>query len=73
MKPPKESQELKARHQDDPPDDCSHPSEVEEIEADEGDLDEPEQETADDGRWDVFILDDDGDPLPEYGDFWFPD
>ena len=25
------------------------------------------------GRLDVFILDDDGDPLPEYGDFWFPD
>jgi hypothetical protein len=42
-------------------------------EADENDLDESDLQDADDGRLDVFILDDDGDPLPEYGDFWFPD
>jgi hypothetical protein len=40
-------------------------------EADENDLDE--SDLGDDDRWDVFILDDEGDPLPEYGDFWFPD
>jgi hypothetical protein len=43
------------------------------LETDEEDLDESHLEDADDGRWDAFILDDDGEPLPEYGDFWFPD
>ena len=42
-------------------------------ESDEGDPDECDLEVVDDDRWDVFILDDDGDPLPEYGDFRFPD
>jgi hypothetical protein len=42
-------------------------------ESDKGDLDECDVEVVDDDRWDVFILDDDDDPLPEYGDFWFPD
>jgi hypothetical protein len=42
-------------------------------ETDEDELDESNIEDADDARWDTFILDDDGDPLPEYGDFWFPD
>ena len=41
-------------------------------EADDDELDESNIEDADDGRWDAFILDDDGEPLPEYGDFWFP-
>src|SRR5262245_45549052 len=45
---------------------------------DDGDIDEPDPNTAEDDRWDdrwdVFILDDgDHDPLPDYGDFWFPD
>ena len=38
-----------------------------------GDLDEPDTENIDDDRWDVFLFDDDSDPLPDYGDFWFPD
>ena len=42
-------------------------------ESDEGDLEGYDLDVVDDDRWDVFILDDDGDPLPEYGDFWFPD
>ena len=42
-------------------------------ETDEDDLDESNLEDADDDRWDVFIFDDESDPLPEYGDFWFPD
>ena len=73
MKPPKESHELKARLQDDPPDDGTHQLSDEETETDESDLDESELQDSDDSRWDVFVLDDDGDPLPEYGDFWFPD
>jgi len=40
---------------------------------DASELDEPECEEEDDGRWDVFLFDDDSDPLPEYGDFWLPD
>jgi hypothetical protein len=44
------------------------------VDSDEDDPDEAELRQADDGLWDAFILDDDeGDPLPEYGDFWFPD
>ena len=44
------------------------------VDSDEDDPDEAELRQADDGLWDGFILDDDeGDPLPEYGDFWFPD
>src|SRR3954468_1151820 len=39
----------------------------------EDELDESNVDNADDDRWDAFILDDDGEPLPEYGDFWFPD
>ena len=66
------SDELEGRQKDAQPDE-----ETEELEtspeADEDDLDESDLEDADDDRWDVFILDDDGDPLPEYGDFWFPD
>jgi len=42
-------------------------------EADDSDLEESELSDVDDDRWDAFILDDDGDPLPDYGDFWFPD
>jgi hypothetical protein len=41
------------------------------VDTNEDDLDE--SDLRDDDRWDVFILDDDGDPLPDYGDFWFPD
>ncbi len=37
----------------------------------ENDFDEAE--LVDDDRWDVFILDDEGEELPEYGDFWFPE
>jgi hypothetical protein len=39
----------------------------------EYELDESNLTDTDDDRWDVFILDDDSDPLPDYGDFWFPD
>ena len=42
-------------------------------EANEVELDESNLDDADDNRWDTFILDDEGEPLPEYGDFWFPD
>jgi hypothetical protein len=38
------------------------------------DLDSFEPSYQDDSRWDAFIADDDElDPLPEYGDFWFED
>jgi hypothetical protein len=37
------------------------------------DLDESVLDNTDDDRWDVFILDDDCDSLPDYGDFWLPD
>ena len=50
--------------------------ETEELEATweaDDEFDESNIEDVDDGRWDAFILDDDGEPLPEYGDFWFPD
>lgn len=44
------------------------------VEPDESsDLDESEMGNTDDDRWEVFILDDDCDPLPDYGDFWLPD
>ena len=56
-------------------DDTGAPETVEE--SDESDLDDSDLDsdldTAEDDRWDVFILDDDNDPLPDYGDFWFPD
>ena len=42
-------------------------------EPDDDELDEDNLGDADDDRWDVFIFDDDGETLPEYGDFWFPD
>ena len=45
-----------------------------ELGADEpSDLDELDQLDADDGRWDVFLFDDECDPIPEHGDFWMPD
>jgi hypothetical protein len=47
---------------------------------DEAELDEPSDLDSfglvdiDDRHWDVFILDDDdGEELPDYGDFWMPD
>ena len=62
---------------DDRQDDTLPDEEAEEVEtlpeADEDDLDESNLEDADDDRWDVFIFDDESEPLPEYGDFWFPD
>jgi hypothetical protein len=72
MRPPKESQELEVRQKDAQPDEDVEGLETS-PETDEDELDESNLEDADDGRWDAFILDDDGDPLPEYGDFWFPD
>jgi hypothetical protein len=48
---------------DQPPDDAD----------DSSDLDDSDLQNTDDDLWDVFILDDDTDPLPDYGDFWFPD
>jgi hypothetical protein len=71
MRPLEESQEPKTR-QDDAQDDCTGDSPDEEAEADDSELDESELQDLDDGRWDVFLLDD-GEPHPEYGDFWFPD
>jgi hypothetical protein len=72
MRPHTSSDELKGRQEDAQPDEATE--ELETLpEADEDNLDESHLEDADDGRWDAFILDDDGDPLPEYGDFWFPD
>ena len=72
MRPPKESQELEVRQKDAQSDEVVEGLETS-PETDEDELDESNLEDADDGRWDAFILDDDGDPLPEYGDFWFPD
>jgi hypothetical protein len=72
MRPSTSSDELEVRPKDARPDE-----ETEELETlpepDEDSLDESNLEDAIDGRWDAFILDDDGEPLPEYGDFWFPD
>ena len=48
------------------------PAELE-LDSDDDDPDDAELQRADDGRWDVFLFDDDADPLPDYGDFWFPD
>ncbi len=67
------NRERQVRQEATQPNDCTHQSPDEEMEADENDLDESDLQDADDDRWDVFILDDDGDPLPDYGDFWFPD
>jgi hypothetical protein len=38
-----------------------------------GEPDEIELPCTDDADWDVFIPDDDCDPLPEPGDFWIDD
>jgi hypothetical protein len=38
-----------------------------------GEPDEIELPCTDDAQWDVFIADDDCDPLPEPGDFWIDD
>lgn len=48
---------------------------VDELETcdDSSDLDEQNCTDEDDSRWEVFLFDDDSDPLPEYGDFWLPD
>jgi hypothetical protein len=73
MRSPKGSQEPEVRQKDAPPDDRTHESPNEETDADDGDFDESDLQDADDDRWDVFILDNDGEPLPDYGDFWFPD
>jgi hypothetical protein len=58
-----------------PPGDTGSPETSEE--SDESDLEDSDLDSdldsGDDDRWDVFILDDDNDPLPDYGDFWFPD
>jgi hypothetical protein len=72
MRPPEESRESHVRQNDIPWEDLINESPDEESETDENDLDESELQDLDDGRWDVFLLDD-GDPHPEYGDFWFPD
>ena len=57
---------------EEPPDEPPADDETE-PEDDECDLDEPEAEDADDDRWDVFLLDDDGELIPERSDFWIPD
>jgi hypothetical protein len=55
-----------------PPDGDTEPDEM--PDDDLSDLDDCAVAVADDDRWEVFLLDDDEtDPLPEYGDFWFPD
>ena len=68
---------IRSNKMDDRQKDARPDGEAEDVEtspeADEDDLDESNLDDADDDRWDAFILDDDGDPLPEYGDFWFPD
>ncbi len=46
-------------------------TELEPDEDDDSELDDPEQE--DDDRWDVFLLDDNGELIPERSDFWIPD
>ena len=66
------SDELDDRQKDALPDGVAEGVEIS-PETDEDDLDESNLEDADDDRWDVFIFDDESDPLPEYGDFWFPD
>lgn len=38
-----------------------------------GDPDELQPPPTDDADWDVFIADDDGEPLPAPGDFWIED
>ena len=60
--------ELDSQQEDTEPDDYTDGSSDEATDMDEGAL-----EDFNDGCWDAFILDDDGEPLPEYGDFWFPD
>ena len=80
MRPHTSRQKLEVRREDaQPGNGVPHwpDEETEPIEAspetDETDVDECDPEDVDDDRWDVFILDDDGEPLPESGDFWFPD
>jgi hypothetical protein len=72
MRPSTNKDELEGRQDDAPPDEETEAFDAS-LETDEEDLDESHLEDADDGRWDAFVLDDDGEPLPEYGDFWFPD
>jgi hypothetical protein len=75
MRSPKGRHELETRHTeygDKAPDDETVTPETS-PEADEDELDESNLQDADDDRWDVFIFDDECDPLPDYGDFWFPD
>lgn len=52
-------------------------AEAESAELDVDSADDEPRETdlqwTDDRLWDVFILDDDDEPLPDYGDFWCPD
>ena len=59
---------------EEPPDsECGAPGAADESD-DASELEEPDFIDTDDARWDVFLLDDDeGDPLPDYGDFWMPD
>ena len=72
MRSPQWRDELEGRQNDARPQEHTEEPEstpeVNEDELDEGNLDE-----VYDDRWDAFILDDDGEPLPDYGDFWFPD
>jgi hypothetical protein len=44
-------------------DDSEDTDESSDLECFEGDM-------LDDANWDVFLADDELDPLPEYGDFW---
>ena len=46
-------------------------TEPESDEDDDSELDDAEAE--DDDRWDVFLLDDNGELIPERSDFWIPD
>jgi hypothetical protein len=48
-------------------------SSEEDLEFDESEPDAAALQRTDERLWDVFILDDEPDPLPDYGDFWFPD
>lgn len=72
MRSRKDGRELDGRQKDARPDEKTETFESA-PDVDEGDLDESDLEDIDDACWDVFVLDDDGEPPPEYGDFWFPD
>jgi hypothetical protein len=80
MKSKPGSQKPEGRRKGTRPGDCIDKSSERESDAfetpaedEETDLEDSDLEAVDDDRWDVFILDDDSDPLPAYGDFWFPD